>query len=112
MRVIIVSKDDNCPPKFPYPVKKGAHVTGGLCYNKQQYANQGTGSVGSWCARTPENNSQTQKEIKDGQGSPCEYEYVSAVAKQKAAKEAAVQAARAAAAGHGAGGGGGGLWGD
>ena len=62
-----------CPYEFPYPVKKGEFISGGLCYNNQQYANQGSGSIGSWCARTPENNKKTKYEIKKGMGKRCVY---------------------------------------
>ena len=61
----------NCPPKFPYPVKKGNYVNAGLCYNKEQYANAGSGAVHSWCARTPENNSSIQQQIRGGEGYNC-----------------------------------------
>ena len=61
----------NCPPKFPYPVKTGNYVNAGLCYTKEQYANAGSGARRSWCARTPENNSSIQQQIRGGEGYNC-----------------------------------------
>ena len=60
-----------CPPRFPHPVRKGPYVSAGLCYTKEEYANAGSGTVGSWCARTPEKNSSIQQQIRGGEGSNC-----------------------------------------
>ncbi len=77
-----LTNPSDCPPKFPYPVKTGQFVNAGLCYNKEEYANRGYGhGNNSWCARTPGKNSEIQRQIKDGLGSPCEYEYVDLISK-------------------------------
>jgi len=60
-----------CPSDYKYPVQKGPFVSAGLCYTKEEYANAGSGTVGSWCARTPEKNSSIQQQIKDGEGIAC-----------------------------------------
>jgi hypothetical protein len=60
-----------CPSKYPYPVQKGSFVNAGLCYNNKDFANRGSGSVGSWCARTPQYHGGIQVEMRKGMGIPC-----------------------------------------
>ena len=72
-RVILEGSDNNyeCPSEFPYPVQTGPFVSGGLCYNQAGFADVGQGAVNSWCARTPQYNSEIERQITDSQGSPC-----------------------------------------
>jgi hypothetical protein len=60
-----------CPSAFPYPVETGAYVNAGLCYNKKQYAQRGSGVWGSWCAWNPEDPNIKNQVSAEGKWAKC-----------------------------------------
>jgi len=61
-----------CPSKFPYLVKTGEHTKVGLCYNKEEYAQEPVGGPRqSWCVMYPEKDPYFPDAIKRGAGFNC-----------------------------------------